>query len=196
MGLKKTSRTKRRPTRAAGCYGCWLSAPRRAAGRGAHGRLRQGNGAGTGAGRSGLLDHLRGERTGRRPGPDRQRAKRVRRWRRRPYVAPQGGFGMPHAGRESLLARLVLANRQRYTTFCRPDTLHGRWASGEGTRVFSFYKISRSRIADSAICLNTGAADVLPVNAGCGLSNTTMTPISGRSAGSIPMNETIFSFAK
>lgn len=78
MGLKKTSRTQRRPTRAAGCYGCWLLAPRRAAGRGAHGRLRQGNGAGTGAARSGWIAYAASGRVGVR-GREGQRAGPVRR---------------------------------------------------------------------------------------------------------------------
>lgn len=59
MGLKKTSRTQRRPTRAAGCYGCWLRVGPRPAHPGNGYRAAKGVG---GKARSGLLDRLRGRR--------------------------------------------------------------------------------------------------------------------------------------
>ncbi len=150
MGLKKTSHTQRRPTRAAGCYGCWLLAPRRAAGRGAHGRLRQGNGAGTGAARSGRLDRLRCERMGRRPGPDRQRAERVRRWRRWPHSAPTGGrlIDAPR-GLRIASGATVFANGQRHATFCRPDTHHSRGSFGWDHASYTMNRGWSSSKADS-----------------------------------------------
>lgn len=73
---------------------------------------------------------------------------------------------------------------ERYTAICTPD-----YSSAE---LESPPRRSRRLTTVSAICANTGAAAMLPVASGWGSSRTTMIPISGRSAGKTPMNETMF----